>query len=51
MEIPIIPIPRASESWINGFIKMKILEVTEFGLVVREERGESDGKQGKSNGE
>ncbi len=33
---PIIPISRASESWIAGLIEAGILEVTENGLKCKE---------------
>ncbi len=42
MKKPIIPIPRADESWIEGLIGMGILEVDEDGLKCKEKAPEAD---------
>lgn len=42
MKKPIIPIPRASESWIVGLIELGILEPAEDGLKCKEKTPTTD---------
>lgn len=42
MKEPIIPIPRAEEAWIEGLIRMGILEVAEDGLKCKENAPKAD---------
>lgn len=42
MKKPIIPIPRAEETWIEGLIRIGILEVGEDGLKCKENAPTTD---------